>query len=101
MLAQHIPRSRTTHRKLAEIYIEGELVPNEVELVVFGGGVHQVETTANVLARTLRNKLQGKRVSAGGNAVSTGIISSIQHTVGGAGLVVWAERGVPGVASVA
>lgn len=90
-----------TYRKLAQINIKGKFVANEVKLVVLGGRVHQVETAANVLARTLRDKLQRKRVPAGLNAISTGVVGSVQDTVAGASLVVRAKRSVPGVTSVA
>lgn len=90
-----------TYRKLAKVNIKSKLVANQVELVVLGGRVHKVETTANVLARALRNELQRERVSAGLNTISTGVISSIQDTVGGASLVIGAERSVPSVSSVA
>lgn len=90
-----------TYRKLAEIDIKSKFVANQVELVVLGGGVHEVETTANVLARALRNELQREGVSAGLNTVGARVISSIQDTVGGASLVIGAERSVPSVSSVA
>lgn len=89
------------YRKLAEIHIKSKLIANQVELVVLGGGVHKVETTSNVLARALGNELQRQRVSTGLNTISTGVISSIQDTVGGASLVIRAERSVPSVSSVA
>lgn len=89
------------YRKLAEVNIKSKLVANQVELVVLGGGVHKIETTSNVLARALRNELQRERVSAGLNTISSRVISSIQDTVGGASLVIRAERSIPSVSSVA
>lgn len=90
-----------TYRKLAEIDIESKFVANQVELVVLGGRVHEVKTTANVLPRALRDELQRERVSAGLNTIGTRVVSSIQNTVGGASLVIGAERSVPSVSGVA
>lgn len=69
--------------------------------MVLGLRVHEVGTAADVLATALGYKLQGQRVSAGGDAVGARVVGSLKDAVGCALGVVGAERRVPGVASVA
>jgi len=62
---------------------------------------HEVDTGSDVLLGTRGDKLHGHRVPGGGDTVSARIISAIESAVGGAGLAIWAESGIPSVTSVA
>lgn len=90
-----------TYGQLRQIDVEGELVVKQVENLVLGGGLHEVQSAANVLARALGHKLERQSISARGGAVGARVVSSIEHTVCGTALVVGAYRRVPRVARVA
>lgn len=90
-----------THRQLGQIDIEGKFVANEVELLVLRSRLHQVGTASDVLALALRDKLQRQCVSRRSNTVCGRVVSAVDNAVRGTALIVRADRGVPGVSSVA
>ena len=81
-----------------EVDVEGELLVEEVESLVGGLVLHEVDTGANVGAGLER---EGERVTGGGDTVGAGVVGAVESAVLGAGSTVRAEGGVPLIASVA
>lgn len=90
-----------TYRQLAQIDVKRELVVQQVEHLVLGSGLHEVESAANVLGRALGDELERQSIAASCGTVSRGVVGSIENTVRGTALVIRANRRVPGVARVA
>lgn len=62
--------------------------------------LHEIDTGANILLLAIGDKFQRKSVSAGGDTISTRIISTIEGAVLGTSRTIWAKSGVPGITSV-
>lgn len=78
-----VKRAIETARKVGDIHIEGELVVQEVELLVRGIGVHKIEARPNIgsiLSNSDELKLEG--ISACGSTVCGSVIGSLKSTVG-------------------
>ena len=89
-------------RKLGQIHVEGKLLVEDLEHLVFGVARHKVHTTADILPVTVGlNELEGERVTARCNTVRPTIVGTFEGTVGCAALVIRAETRVPSVARVA
>ena len=85
-----------TARKLRHVDREGKLLVLEVEGLVLGvGGVHEVDTRADVRSGL---KLKRERVARRGDAVCARVVGAVESTVSRAGRIVGTEGGVPGVA---
>jgi len=90
-----------TAREVRNVDIESEFLVEELEHLVRSVAGHQVHTGTDVLLRTAGDEFESDSVSAGGDTVCAGVVSTFESAVGSASRAVWAERGVPGVASVA
>lgn len=90
-----------TTGQVRHIHIEGELLVQQVELLVGSVVLQQIQTRTDVLLRSSSDKVQAQRVAAGGNTVCAGVASTVQSTVGCAGHIVGAEGGIPSVAGIA
>jgi hypothetical protein len=74
------------------------LLVQEVEHLVAAVVLHEVDTRADVLAS---NKLQADGVATSGDAISRGVVHTLECAVRSAGLGIGAKRGVPLVPIVA
>lgn len=84
---------------VGQINIKSELLAKGLEHLVVGAVRHQVRARANVgTISILRYKLQIQGVAAGGDAISAGVVSSINSTLRSAGGVSRADGCVPCVA---
>lgn len=91
-----------TAGELRDIDVEGELLVVGLEHLVSDiGGVHQIDTGANVRTGALGDKLVGERVTASGDTVHTSIVSTLDSAVLGTGDGVGTEGRIPGAAGVA
>lgn len=89
-------------RKVRDIDIKCELLVEQVEHLVVGVILHQIQTRADVGSElTLGDEVELHLVAAGYNSVSGRIVGALESTVGSACLVVRAESRVPGVPGVA
>jgi len=91
-----------TARKVGNINIKGELVVQQIELLVRSIGIHEIETGTDVGGiSTLGNECQLQGVSASLCSVCRLVVSTLESAVGSASCVTWAKSFVPGVASIA
>lgn len=91
-----------TTGKLGDVDVECELLVLGLEHLVSDiGGVHQIDTGADVLAGALGDELVSERVAAGGDTVDAAVVGTLDGAVLGTGSAVGTERGVPGAAGVA
>ena len=87
--------------KLRNIDIESKFLVFEVEHLVVVLVFQEVDTGTDVSGiLAFRDELKLERVSRGGNTVCARVVCAIEGTVGGTGLWVGAEGGVPLVAVV-
>ena len=85
-----------TAGELGDIDVEGELLVEQVEHLILGvGGVHEVDTRADV-GTSLEG--EGEGVTGGGDTVCARVVGAVESTVSRAGRIVGTESGVPGVA---
>lgn len=88
-----------TAGQLGDVDVEGELLVHQVEHLVLGvGGVHEIDTRADV-GTSLEG--EGEGVAAGGDTVSACVVGTIESAVRCTSGAVRAESGVPCAASVA
>jgi hypothetical protein len=88
-------------RKLGDINIEGELLSDDVEHLVLGVGGHEVGTATNVgRVGTLGDEFEGQSIAAGGDTVGSRVVSTVDSTVGSAGLAVLARSSIPRVVGI-
>ena len=90
-----------TARKVGNIDIEGELLVEDLEQLVFRVAGHEVDAGTDVLLGRRGNELESKRVPAGGDTVGALVVGAVESAVGRTGGTVGAESGVPGVSGVA
>jgi hypothetical protein len=89
-------------RKLAEIDIKGKLRVGELEHLILGIRLHQVETGSNVCGvLALGNELEGEGVSAGLDTISARVVGTVKSALGCASCVVGASGGIPFVPIIA
>ena len=88
-------------RKVGHVNVEGELVVLQLEGLVGGVIRQKIDTGSNVRSGgSLGDELESQSIVARGDTVSARVVSSVKSAVRGAGLWIWADGGVPGVASV-
>lgn len=85
-------------RKVRHIDIESELLVLQVEDLVAGLALEEVDAGTNVLLLALGDELESKRVAGGGDTVSARVVGTIESAVLRARRTVGAQGGVPGVA---
>lgn len=91
-----------TTGELGDIDVECELLVLGLEHLVSDiGGVHQIDTGADVLAGALGDELMSERVAAGGDTVGAAVVGAIDGTVLGTESGGRTELGVPGTSGVA
>lgn len=91
-----------TAGKLGDVNVEGELLIVGLEHLVSDiGGVHQIDTGADVRARALGDELVGERVTTGGDTVHTGVVSTLNGAALGTSDRVCTKGGIPGAAGIA
>ena len=90
-----------TARKVGNIDVEGELLVEKLEHLVGRVACHEVDTRTDVLLGRSGHELEGESVAAGGDAVGTRVVGTVESAVGRTGNTVGAESGIPGVSSVA
>lgn len=91
-----------TAGELGDVDVEGELLVIGLEHLVSNiGGVHQIDTGADVRAGALGDELVGERVTAGGDTVHTGVVSTLDGAVLGTSNGVGTLGVVPFAAGVA
>lgn len=84
--------------EVRHVDVKGEFLVLELEDVVGGVAGHKVDTGTNV---GTGDELQCESVTAGGDAVGAGIVSTIERAVLGTCSAIRAQGGVPSVAGVA
>jgi hypothetical protein len=93
-----------TAREVRHVNVEREFLTQQLKHLIFSCAAsgHQVCSRADI-GRTaaLRYKAELDGVAAGRDAISAGVVSSIQSAVGGASLAIWAKGCIPSVTSVA
>lgn len=78
------------------------MVSSELEHFVCSVVLHQVGTRSNVgRVRAFGNKLQRQSVAADSDTIGSLVVGAVHGTGGGARLVVFANSGVPLIASIA
>lgn len=76
-----------TTLNLGEVDVESQLVVVESEGLVLLGGLHEIQTRADVLAvGVLLDELQRQGVPAGSDTVGAGVVSTLQGTLGAVSL---------------
>lgn len=89
-----------TARKLGDVNVESELLVQEVEHLVLGVAVHEVDARANVGVFALGNELEGKGITAGADTVNAPVVGTFQGAVLGTCSAIGTESFVPGTAGV-
>lgn len=91
-----------TARQLRDINVEGEFLIVAVEhlIVRLTARSHQVNTGADVLLLAIRDELESKGVTGGGDTISCSVVSAIESTVSCASGTTWASRSIPSVSSI-
>jgi len=93
-----------TARKVGHINVKCELLAEQLEHLIFGRAAssHQVCSRSDI-ARTaaFRHEVELESIARGCDAISTGVVGSVQSTVGGTLYAIWAHGCIPGVTSVA
>lgn len=84
--------------KVGHVDIESELLVKELEHLVFGLGLEEVDASSDV---STLDELEGESIAGGGDTVGAAVVSTVDGAVLGAGHTVGADGGVPGVAGVA
>lgn len=87
-----------TAGELGHVNVESELLVQELEHVVLGLAVQEVDTRADVGAR---HELKSERVAGGGDTVGALVVGTVKCAVRGTSHTVGAEGGVPRVTGVA
>lgn len=91
-----------TAANVGDIDVEGELVAEEVEHLVLGLGLHEVDTRTDVGAvLVLGDELEVEAVAAGLDTVGGAVVSAVNAALGSAGEAAGADGSVPLVAIVA
>jgi len=91
-----------TAAQVRDIDIEGELVAEELEHLVLGVVLHQVDTRADIGAvLVLGDELEVQGVTAGGDTIGRRVVSAVDAAGLGAALAIRADGGIPLVAGVA
>ena len=87
-----------TAREVGDVDVETEFLVHELEHLVVGLVLHEVNTRSDVGAS---HELESEGVATGGDTVSAGVVSTVKSTVICASGSIWAKSGVPGVSGVA
>lgn len=87
--------------QVGNIDIEGKLLVLQAEQLVFGIGLHEVDSASDVLLCSGSHKLERKGVTGAVDSVSSGVVGSLHGAVSRTCRGVRAESGIPCVSGVA
>jgi hypothetical protein len=91
-----------TARQVGHVNVKAEFLTKQVEGLVRGVAVHQVDTRTNVGGvGAVGNKLQSQGVARSGDTVCSTVVGTIESATLGASGAVWAHGSVPFVSGVA
>jgi hypothetical protein len=66
-----VKRTVETATKVGHVNVEGELLVEQLQhLISLVGGVHEINTRANIGLRTLGNEVEAQRIAASCNTIS-------------------------------
>ena len=100
-ILSHLDEVKSTVKtagKVGHVDVEGELLVQELEHLVVGSVLHQVDTGADVGAG---DELEGERIAASGDTVGASVVSTVNSAVLSASGGIRADAGIPSVAGVA
>jgi len=87
-----------TTRELGNVDVEGELLVQELEHLVFGVAVEEVDSGTDVLSVGVAlDELESQGIAAGRDSISSGVVSPLESAVGGTNGVAGTDGCVPGV----
>ncbi len=89
-------------RKVGNVDIEGELLVENLEKLVFGVAVHQVDTGTDVLvASAAGDEFESEGVATDRDTVCPWVVGAVKSAIGSARLSVRADGAVPSISGVA
>ena len=91
-----------TAGQVGEVDVKCELLVEELEHLILRIAGHHIDTRADVLATGVGgDKLEREGVTASGDTIRARVVSTVEGTIGGAGLSVSANSRIEGVSGVA
>lgn len=90
-----------TAGQVGDVHIKGELLAEQVEHLVLGVRGHEEHAATDVGVGALGDEAERQGITRGGDTVGGLVVGAVNAAVGGTGLIIRAEAGVPGVAGVA
>ena len=87
---------------MRDVDVKGELLVEEIEVLIGGIILHEVGPRTDVLAvGIVGDELEGECIAAGGDTIGTAVVGAVESAILHAGRRVGAESRVPGVSGVA